>query len=425
MIGLRIQETDRMRLPANRSTHPSTVRSGVRWGLLSLLAWASAATAVDQPSTYPGCATRAVTVPWGGSVKVDLAACHSFGLGDVATPPAHGTATAGGNGPADSYTYHHKGIAPAGGGTDTFVVRDDNSDRITITVSIQAATSAIVGAPAELPPLVAGTPVRQALAASGGTAPYRFRVDTGALPKGLVLTADGQLQGTPSERGPFGFGVRVQDARGQSATLSYGGTVQAAAMSISPAAVIATPGVAFRRALVVRGGVAPHRFAVEPGPALPAGVAISGDGVVSATAMVAPGRYPVTLRVTDASTGTGRHFELETFTLLVGGQPTASIAVAPAAVAEDGGEVLVFTVSLDAAVATDTEIKLAHAGIAGAPTGLIVPAGSTRARLVVDPTADATVEPDEVVAFAIAAGSGYSVGAPARAVGTIRNDDRP
>ena len=414
-----------MRLPANRSTHPSPLRSGIRLGLLSVLAWASAASAVDQPSTYPGCATRAVTVPWGGSVKVDLATCHSFGLGDVATPPAHGTATAGGSGPADSYTYHHKGAAPAGGGTDTFVVLDDNSDRITVSVSIQPATSAIVGTPAELPPLVAGTPVRQVLTASGGTAPYRFRVDTGALPRGLVLTADGQLQGTPTERGPFGFGVRVQDARGQSATLSHGGTVQAAAMSISPAAVIAPPGVAFRHALAARGGVAPHRFAVEPGPALPAGVAVSGDGVVSATATVAPGRYPVTLRVTDASTGTGRHFELESFTLSVGGQPTASIAVAPAAVAEDSGQALVFTVSLDAAVATDTVVELAHAGIAGAPTGLTIPAGSTRARLLVHPTADTTAEPDEAVAFAVAAGSGYRVGAPARAVGTLSNDDRP
>jgi hypothetical protein len=413
-----------MRPSANRSTLPTAIRPLVRLGLASALFWTAAAAAVDQPSTYPGCATRAVTVPWGGSVKVDLATCHSFGLGDVATPPAHGSTAPDGN-PANGYTYHHKGAAPAGGGSDTFVVLDDNSDRITVTVTIQAATSSIVGTPGELPPLSAGTPLRQTLAASGGTAPYRFRVDSGALPKGLVLAADGGLSGTPTERGAFGFGVRVQDARGQSATLSYGGTVQPAAMSLSPAAVIATPGVAFRQALTVRGGLAPHQFAIEPGPALPAGVAISGDGVVTAGATVAPGRYPVTLRVTDASTGTGRHFELEDFVLSVGGQPSASIAVTPAAVAEDGGQPLVFTVSLDAAVATDTVVKLAHAGLAGAPTAITLPAGSTRARVLVTPNADTSPEPDEAVAFAIAPGSGYAAGTPARAVGTISNDDRP
>lgn len=407
---------------ANRSTFPSVVGALARLGLVSTLAWTSMAAAVDQPSTYPGCATRAVTVPWGGSVEVDLAACQSFGLGEVSTPPAHGTAAPGGS-PADSYTYHHKGAAPAGGGTDTFVVLDDNSDRITVTVAIQAATSSIVGAPGELPPLSAGTPVRHTLAASGGTAPYRFGVESGALPKGLVLAADGTLSGTPTERGAFGFGVRVQDARGQSATLSHGGTVQAAAMSLSPAAIIATPGVPFRHALAVRGGVAPHRFAIEPGPALPGGVAISGDGVVTASASVAPGRYPVSLRVTDASTGTSPHFELERFTLVVGGLPSASIAVAPDAVAEDSAQPLVFTISLDAAVAAETSVALAPSSLPGVPAAVTIPAGATRVRLLVTPTADTAAEPDEAVVVALAEGSGYTVGSPARAAGMIRNDD--
>lgn len=54
------------------------------------------ALAVDRPSTYPGCATRSVSVPWGGSVSVDLKDCHSFGLGVVSVAPAHGTATVSG-----------------------------------------------------------------------------------------------------------------------------------------------------------------------------------------------------------------------------------------------------------------------------------------------------------------------------------------
>jgi hypothetical protein len=50
-------------------------------------------------------------------------------------------------------------------------------------------------------------------------------------------------------------------------------------------------------------------------------------------------------------------------------------------------------------------------------------AGSATAALTVDPTADATVEPDETVALSLAAGSGYIIGTSASVVGTITNDD--
>lgn len=100
--------------------------------------WSSRAMAVGLPSTYPGCAKRAVTVPWGGSVKINLATCHSFGLGVVSTAPTRGTAAPGDPAPIDTYKYKHNGASATGGGTDTFVVLDDNSDFITITVTIQA-----------------------------------------------------------------------------------------------------------------------------------------------------------------------------------------------------------------------------------------------------------------------------------------------
>ena len=58
-----------------------------RASLLLLLAglWSPAALAVGQSSTYPGCATRNVVVPWGGTVNVNLTTCHFFGLGVVST----------------------------------------------------------------------------------------------------------------------------------------------------------------------------------------------------------------------------------------------------------------------------------------------------------------------------------------------------
>jgi hypothetical protein len=50
-------------------------------------------------------------------------------------------------------------------------------------------------------------------------------------------------------------------------------------------------------------------------------------------------------------------------------------------------------------------------------------AGSSTATVTVDPEADSTVEPDETVDLTITAGSGYTIGTPASASGTITNDD--
>ncbi len=50
-------------------------------------------------------------------------------------------------------------------------------------------------------------------------------------------------------------------------------------------------------------------------------------------------------------------------------------------------------------------------------------AGNTTATVTIDPTADTTVETDETVILTVTAGTGYNVGAPDAATGTITNDD--
>jgi hypothetical protein len=56
------------------------------------------------------------------------------------------------------------------------------------------------------------------LTVSGGTAPYRWKLQSGALPTGLRLGPAGLIAGTPTRRGRFAFVVSVTDARGQSVT---------------------------------------------------------------------------------------------------------------------------------------------------------------------------------------------------------------
>mgnify|MGYP006204912001 CR=1 FL=1 len=47
--------------------------------------------------------------------------------------------------------------------------------------------------------------MRCAIISSGGTAPYTYTLQSGALPVGLSLSSAGVLSGTPTERGSYSF----------------------------------------------------------------------------------------------------------------------------------------------------------------------------------------------------------------------------
>jgi Ice-binding-like/Putative Ig domain len=93
-------------------------------------------------------------------------------------------------------------------------------------------------APATLPDGVLGTPYRQLVAASGGTAPYTFAISSGSPPFGLTLAPDGTLQGTPARIGKFAFTVTATDALGCSSTIAYCIRVDCGARTTLPSATV-------------------------------------------------------------------------------------------------------------------------------------------------------------------------------------------
>ena len=117
-----------------------------------------------------------------------------------------------------------------------------------------------------------------------------------------------------------------------------------------------------------------------------------------------------------------------------------SVAVAPASVNEDGAANLVYTFTRTGTSSETPALTIdfsvgGGAGFSGdytqtgaatftATTGTVTfLAGSSTATVTVDPTTDPTFEPNETVDLTVVAGTGYNVGAPALASGTILNDD--
>ncbi len=114
-----------------------------------------------------------------------------------------------------------------------------------------------------------------------------------------------------------------------------------------------------------------------------------------------------------------------------------SVAVSPGAVDEDGLTNLVYTFtrndsngpltanfSIGGTATFNTDYMQTGAATFVPPNGTVTFAdGSLTTTVTVDPVADVAVEPDETVILTVVAGSGYAVGSPSSATGTITNDD--
>src|SRR5207302_314525 len=116
--------------------------------------------------------------------------------------------------------------------------------------------------------------------------------------------------------------------------------------------------------------------------------------------------------------------------------PTASIAVSPLSVLEDGATNLVYTVTLDHASAFDTTVNYSVSGTATEGTdytgtsthSITILAGQTSGTITVDPTADTTFENNETVTVTLTGGATNAQAislnpVAAAATGTITNDD--
>ncbi|NCR29756.1 MAG: hypothetical protein GPJ11_02050 [Microcystis aeruginosa L211-101] len=112
--------------------------------------------------------------------------------------------------------------------------------------------------------------------------------------------------------------------------------------------------------------------------------------------------------------------------------PSITLAVSPSSVTEDGTTNLVYTFTRSGVTTDALTVNYTLGGTAtlntdytrtGTTNTVTFAANSSTATVTVDPTADTTVENNETVALTLASGTGYTVGTPNTATGTITNDD--
>ncbi len=171
---------------------------------------------------------------------------------------------------------------------------------------LHVAVPDLVITTSSLPDGVEGMPYNQTLQAQGGIPPYRWSIGSGNLPEGLSLNAiTGTISGTPTNAaiGTSVFAVLVKDSQSPPAS-----DEQSLSITIAPSAELtittvgplpdAKVGDEYDFAFTAQGGKLPYAWDIADG-ALPAGLSLSGGGLLSGT----PGEYgdfALTVRVTDS-----------------------------------------------------------------------------------------------------------------------------
>ena len=201
---------------------------------------------------------------------------------------------------------------PTSSGTFNFTVRvTDNTlttaDRA-LSMSISAAIPPLQVTTTSLPNGATGQFYNQTISAAGGQPPYHWYLPggTGSLPPGTMnLSTNGILSGTPAAAGTYNFWVGVWDNNSPlvvSQFLSLTIIAVAPLQVATPTLPVGTVGTYYSNQVGATGGQPPYNWSLSPGSnPLPAGLALTGGGIISGTPTTA-GSFPFSVRVTDANT---------------------------------------------------------------------------------------------------------------------------
>jgi hypothetical protein len=156
---------------------------------------------------------------------------------------------------------------------------------------------------AVLPNGAVGAAYDQQLTADGGqpSPSYSWSVFSGSLPPGLSMDSGGTIQGTPTLSSTNNFTVQVSDNNGSTATQALSLTINNGVLHVTTTSLSSgTTNVAYNsQQLTASGGQPPYGWSLASG-ALPPGLSLSTNGVISGTPTVA-GTSNFVVQVTDSA----------------------------------------------------------------------------------------------------------------------------
>jgi len=143
-----------------------------------------------------------------------------------------------------------------------------------------------------------GVAYNQTLAATGGTTPYTWSIQSGSLPAGLSLNASsGAITGTPTTSGTSSFTAKVTDNAAATASKALSIAINAA-ISITTSSLPAdTISVAYNQTLAATGGTGAKTWSLQSG-SLPTGLSLTSGGSITGTPTAA-GTSNFTVKATD------------------------------------------------------------------------------------------------------------------------------
>jgi hypothetical protein len=193
-----------------------------------------------------------------------------------------------------------------------------NSNPVTFTVNPPPTIT-----PDAIPTANVGVPYSQQFGVTGGTGQFSWAQLTG-LPPGLGFDSTGKLSGTPTTVGTYPFTIGVTDSVGVSDRRQYTLTVNSAPLAITTASLpVASAGVAYSQTFTATGGTPSYAWSAS---GLPAGLTLSGGGVLSGTPAQS-GTFAFSVTVTDSATAsTSRQLILTVNPTVTGISPTQTTA---------------------------------------------------------------------------------------------------
>jgi hypothetical protein len=162
----------------------------------------------------------------------------------------------------------------------TVSVTDSNGCRGTRDYKLDVSCPVIVILPEALPSASLGDPYSAVLIANGRP-PLLFDMKGGDLPPGMSLGPGGEISGTPTATGSFGFTVGATDSNGCRGTRDYKlRVIVCPPIAISPASLpAATVKQPYQQILAPSDGTPPFVFTAKDS-SLPPGLRLSGTGTV-------------------------------------------------------------------------------------------------------------------------------------------------